>query len=512
MKNLQSNLQCVDIYKTTKKIRVDGESTLPDYCSDIMRVLKAEAMPVITSKKAYIRDNTLFCELEGKVIFNVIYCTDTQESESYSFSEDFSDSSRAEVGNIDADSLCAMLSSDVENVVCKVQSPRRISARAELVLKLGVKANVSFESFVKSDEKIEGIQREVYSTRIASSKDAEFKVSEEIKLPKSCPAMERILSARLELSCDEASAGDNSVNFWGNAAIHCLYLPDSESEGGIQSFYQPLEIKGSVEMDDSRGDMIASVSLIGGALDYEIMSDALGENKVLKVEFGYTAQCMCEENSPIVITEDIYGIGCEATPSYDRRELSRYVGRLSESTAIKEKLPLKKGVRSIEGAMANTTVKDTYFENGELYANCRIGISGLGIGENGAEPIYESFDIALHLNLPSEVAVVSDGLTFELSQTTGFVDARANGDDMSVSFDITTHANMYYNEETSFVSAVDVGETREVRDGVVFYYPVDADTLWTVGKRYGVSREALAKANSLEANGNLRRVLIIPAE
>ncbi len=510
MKNTQINVQGVDIYKTAKKIRIEDDSTLPDYCSDIMRVVKTECIPVITSKKIYVREGTVFCDVSGTAVFNTVYVSDSGSTESYSFSSDFYDTSKADISSADTDSVYAFVNVLSDSTVCKAQSSRRLTVRTDVCLNIDVRANVPFECFAEAEGKTETRKRQASVLKIASSKDAEFRVSEEIKLPKSCPPMERILSAVLTMSLDEAKAGDNSVSFWGNAGFSCVYLPESDTEQGIQSFYQPLEIKGSFEVDDSRSDMAVIAELTGARPEYEILPDGLGENRILKVEFPYTVQCLVEENSLVTLTEDIYGIGCNVAPVYDKREFKKYMGTLRESTAIKEKIPLKKGITSLEGASAEVMLRDTYFENGELFANCRITLNAIGISEEMPCSILESFDTAVHLNLPAEISSYSKDLSFDISQSTGFVDIKAEEGSGNAAFDITTVAHIYYNDNASFVSASDIEESCAVCNDSVFCYPSDSDTLWSVGKRYGVALSALAEANSMGNSEQLKRVMIIP--
>ncbi len=510
MKNTQINVQSADIYKTVKKIRIEDDSTLPDYCSDIMRVIKNECIPVITSKKIYVREGTMFCDVSGTVVFNTVYVSDNGSVESHSFSSDFYDTSKADVSTADADTVYAFVNAFADNTVCKAQSSRRLSVRCDVCLGIDVRANLPFECFADSEGKTESIKRQVNVLKIVSSKDAEFKVSEEIKLPKSCPPMERILSAVLTLSLDEAKAGDNSVSFWGNAGISCVYLPESDSEQGIQSFYQPLEIKGSFEVEDSRGDMSVVARLIGSKPEYEILSDNLGENRILKIDFPYTVQCLVEENSPVTVTQDIYGVGCKVTPVYDNKEFRKYMGTLRETTAIKERIPLKQVISSVEGASAEVTLRDTYFENGELFANCRITVSAIGVSDEMPCQVSESFDTAVHLNLPSEVSSCSKDLSFDISQSIGFVDVKTEDGCGNAAFDITTVAHIYYNDKASFVSASDIEESAVECSDSVFCYPSDSDTLWSVGKRYGVSLSALADANGMGNSEQLKRVMIIP--
>ncbi|MBE6651035.1 MAG: hypothetical protein E7613_06950 [Ruminococcaceae bacterium] len=510
MNNTQKCFQSACIYKASRKMRVEEECTLPDYCSDISRIIKTDAVPCITSKKVYVRDGQLFCDISGKVYFNIIYRTDNGGTESYFVTSELFDSSKTDVSDVDADSVFAFASVTTESSFCKVQSPRRISVRADICLNIDVRANSPFDFYEKGSDTVETVEKQAEVMQIMSFKDEEIRLTEEIKLPKSCPPMERILYVGLSVSLENAKASDNGVSYWGNAGISCIYIPEEGWDSGIHSFYQPIEVKGSIETEDSISDAAVVAELLPVGVEYEILTDSLGENRILKADICYSAHCLVEESCPITLTEDIYGVGCKVTPIYEKGELRKYIGTLREDTAIREKLPLKREFSEVEGVESKVTLRDTHFENGELYADCRVNISGIGVAEDDLSAISEVFDISVRLNLPAEVSGMSEGLGFDMSQWTGFTDASVSGDELSVSFDLMTLAHIYKSVDATYVTDVSIEAQDTHSDETVFCYPCDTDTLWTVGKRYGVGIRELAEANSIAVGDKPKRVMLIP--
>ncbi len=508
MKKSQANEISVDVYNSIKRMKNEGETTLPDYCSDIARVIRAESTPCIRTKKVYQRDGAAVCDVSGETVFDIIYLTDGGAVECYSFTSEFFDSTKIAVSGCDADSVCVFVKPSCENTVCKVQSPRRVSVRCELALDVKAMANKSFDTFSKGESPVETVERTVSGQRMASSCDALFKLTKEIRLPKSCPPMERILSSRVRIIPEGVSVGDNCADFWGNALFYCTYLAEEESGGTIESFCQPIEIKGNVELEDSRRDMSARIVILPLCPECEIASDELGENRVMKLDVGYSVSCLAEENFDMEITEDIYGVGARVSPIYEKREMKSFAGTLSQSTAIKEKFPLKKGIEAIEDMRARAVFKDTYFENGELFANTRIEISGIGITPESPMGISESFDVSLHLSLPSEVSAGGGDLIFDADQWAGFADVRLDGEEYAVAFDVMTLASIYRAENVSYVASADISEEKSEESGMVFYYPAEGDTLWSIGKRYGAARETLAEMNGIDGE-EIKRVIRI---
>lgn len=513
MKTELSTARMAQLYNCSKKIRLEQDSTLPDYCSDIERVISTRAQAFLDSKKVYLRDNTLYCEISGRVCFYVVYLTDTLNTESHTLSCEFSDTVRTDMGNIDPESVSVLVSPSIDNAMCKVQSPRRVNVRADLLLDVRAFANTVFDCYCNGDEKNTQIRKIDIPVSInVAPCDADFKISSEFRLPKSCPPMERILSAGVQLSLENASVSNGVVNFFGNAGVTCMYVPEADSQGNAkpESFYQPIELKGSIECDMAGDDMAATVTATLTDLQYEIISDEFGENRILKTDLSYAVQSNLFENSTLCLTQDIYGVGCCVQPTFDNRIIEQYVGTLRESTAIKEKIPLKRCAQRLEGVVANACVKDTFTENGELFANCRVRISGIGVSDDGDFSFDEDIDTCIHLNLPSEIKNKLDCASYDISQTAGYVDADTDSANASVSFDVVSVADFYIGEEVGFVASAELSECDCKVSGNTFCYPSSEDTLWTVGKRYGVSIDSLCSANSMTDSDPLRRVMAIP--
>ena len=511
MKNTQMNCGCADVYRSDRRIRLEEDSTLPDYCSDIVRVIKVDATPFVGSRKAYVRDGTLFIDVEGNVYFNAVYVTEGGNTESYGFFANYFDSVKSDVANVDPDSISPFITVTAENVVCKVQSPRRIGMKAEVVICADVKGNVTYECFSgKGDGRVEVKEKATVSMRVEDHKDGEFKVSKEVVLPSGLPPMERMLSAKLTLAPESASSGDGKVNYWGNAGITCIYVPeyDGEGRGDIKAFYQPFEIKGSMEMEEATSDMTAFLDMAPVSFDFEIRSDALGENRILNAEFTYGVECIVTENADTIITEDIYGIASRVSPSYDRREFRRFAGTLKDTTALKEQITLKSGIDMLEGADARVQLRDVSVSDGVMTVNSRVTVNAIGMGEDTSCAVSESFDIPLRITVPSDV---TSPVSFDVTQSVGFVDTRTENGNAYVSFELDTVAQLYSGETLTYVATAEVEEEEERRESLLFCYPCETDTLWSIGKKYGVGISALSRANSL-SDQELKRVMVIPTE
>ncbi|MBE6700872.1 MAG: hypothetical protein E7582_03165 [Ruminococcaceae bacterium] len=512
MNNKQINKSIAQLIKTVKRIRVEEDNLLPDYSSDIVRVVRCEGLVSLDSKKINARDGNITLDISGKVDFSVVYVGEGGGVESGFVSVPFFDSLRLPLPNFsfDPESITAIVRPYKESCSCKVQSPRRMSVRGDVALDIEVIANTLVESYVErgeGDYLCESITEEYLSACVVSSHDEEFKISTELKLPKNCPPMERILLTDAKLLPESTSCSDGKMNFWGNCGVLCMYVPETEGEElpTLESFYQPIEVKGTVELPDVTSDTAVLINMSPMSMEYEILADNLGENRILKLDLTYLVQSIFLENTPVSLTHDIYGVGVMAIPEFDTFNFKKYLGSHREINALKERIPLKKEITAVEGAKGEIIVKNAGFDNGAFIADCHMNFSAVGISEDGESQVSDSIDFVLSLNFPSEFFASSSGITFDIEAGVGFVECSVMDGVAEISFDVTTVASVYSTSSVRYVSNLEFSENFETRDSVVFYYPSTEDTLWTVGKRYGVSQKKLLDDNG----GELRRVMVI---
>ncbi len=498
--------------RSERKIRIEGESVFPDYCSDIVRVIRVDTLPCITSKKVYFKDGGVSLELSGRVDMNVVYSSAEGTLEAYGFSVDFADGARLPLSqDTDTESVAVIVTPSVDGVSCKAQSQRKVSVRCELILDTTLKGNRAFEVFLGDellkDGKIEKKSFSVTTARISFLLSDEFDFSEEIKLPAGLPPMERILSCRGKMSLENISPSDNRVSFSSLLSLSCLYLPESEGESvRAESFFQPIELSAVVEADASP-DSAVSGYLSPVLLNYEITTDSFGENRILKVSGSYKGDFLIMENSSLTLAEDAYAVGGDAEVKEGVERFSRFFGTLREETAVREKIPLKSTALRLEDTSAEIKLKGWGFENGRLFADYKVRVSAIGVLENGEVPVDETMELHLYFSLPSELERAKESITPELTATVGYIDTRVQNGDAELSFDVITRADIFLEEERSFVSSVTVTE-RESERKDIFYYPSSSDTLWSVAKHYGVKISELEKKNGI-SDGNLKRVMKI---
>ncbi len=506
------NKSIISLYTPIKKIRVEEEKAFPDYCSDIVRILKTDAVPFVTYEKGVVKDGSVITDVSGRVDFTVVYLGEEGYPESHTFSSEFKDSIKTALpDDSDEETVFTSVNVTVDNIYCKVQNPRRVNVRCDAVIDTKVKANSTFETVDGEKENLERKTEVVSAASLVCCSSETFEFSEEIKLPQSAPLMERILSCKSDINCDSVSVSDGKINFWATLCVNCLYLSESDGEGenSVESFYQPIELSESIECYDITKDSQCILRLTPQSLSVSIATDNLGLNRVLEVKGSYSAHYAVLDDKKIELTTDAYGIGCNALLGEESKIFNSFCGTLRQTTAVRERIPLKESANRIEGMSADVKVTGLNRENERLVADCKVKLCAVGVGEERLSNVSGEIDLTLPLNLPSELATDKNEKSADISVSVGYIDSKVYGDAVEVSFDVTVLADIYTENEKSFISTVTL-ENKETKDQrEVFVYPLVSDTLWTVGKRYKVSQSELEKVNSI-TDGKLKRVMKIP--
>ena len=125
--------------------------------------------------------------------------------------------------------------------------------------------------------------------------------------------------------------------------------------------------------------------------------------------------------------------------------------------------------------------------------------------------ISECFDVRALLNVPDSILknVNVENLMIDACATLSYIDATLDGASLDVSGEILITAGIFEKCRLKFINDAELSPDKEKKQGIIFYYPTDNDTLWSVGKHYGARLEALKEINKIE-DVTLPEVIRIP--
>jgi len=496
------------IYTGEGALRLEEEIILPDYCPDVARLLRVEMTPVIDKSRAYIQDGGVTVSITGGAEFTVIYSSPDGECESYSFTLPVDTSFKKELSRksgIVPDSVALSVSPFTTAASAKPLTSRKLLARGEARLICDVFSNVEYSAYDGATDtgRVECKRGERYAAYLTGCTTSKLSIVQDIKIPPTLPSGAKVLSCTANLSVDSATPARDSATVFMTATFNVLYLSEETGERAAElvSFCQPVEVRERLECDDCAEDSVCRIRACLGGAKCTLECDSFGEMRIFHLELPYTLTCLVLENLPITLVSDAYGIGCESECRASEEEFTRYIGSLSEGCQFKKRISLVSDTDAVHGVEGRARVNSVSFTDSGAVAHLEVLVGAVPEKDGVlSADIRESLEVELPLNVPDSIRaeVKSDETVCDATATLSFVDAQVIGEEIEVSGEITLQAMLWEKSRVKFVEDVVFSEGKERKRNTLFYYPTPDDTLWSVGKRYGVGMNELKEMNKIE--------------
>ena len=508
-----------NLWRGESEIRLEEEISFPDYCSDVVRLLTLEGHAVIDRCRAFLQDGAVNTEISGTVYFTAVYLDEDNECNSYSFSLDFSDNRKKDMGRLPIVPESLFASVVPVHILCnpKVLSPRKLLARCEVKMMHDIFANLSYSAYNSTDDVASGIvdveESTRVMTRIAGRKHEGFSLSEQIKLPATLPSVEKILSSSSSVEVGAVYPSADEVSIEGTMTFKVLYLSEEDEFGekNVVTFYQPLEFKNTLSLDDSSESSVVRVSSWSGNTGAEISTDTFGENRVFTLNSSYTLSCLLMENNENVFVKDAYGIGGDIEVEVADTEYLEFLGTLSEKCSVREEIAESCDCESVENVKVQALCKGVSLNAEGWGADLKVEVSALGKKEGAALcTLKGGFDMRVLFNFPDAIEKKLSGKDafIDVVPVVQVTDCRVLHGALEVLADVSVSCQVYKKDSARYIKSLEYRDGEKKKNGLRFYYPTSDDTLWSVGKRYGVSREKLRAINSLESDTLLSPIRI----
>lgn len=514
--NDKGNHVLVKTYEGRASKEIAAEYNLPDYLPDINRLLKVSAE--ITEESRYLSGDTL--EYDGKLRFSVLYATSDGRLKNATFDTDFSGNTSilGTAGDCDIHFTPA-----VESVSCRLQNPRRLTAKAKLSGDVSVIARTPTAPMISgrlTTEEENALQYRTETVRTTAEADAEelgASVSEDIELDASMTAMEDVIAVELTPFVSDARVTDGKVTYKGEVMANILYLAKGDATEGeatpprYVSFVRSIPVSGEILSDALCEGAVPTVSIRIDNTEFRPRENAFGENRTVEIDFDYSVfvhTYCCEENE---VVTDMYSVDYEST---EEREPLAYetvlYGRAFNFSVGGSTARDDKDFDMIVGSSANAVVESAEKEGNKLIFNGHADVSV--ILTNGAG-VYQSRSFAVPFRAETDGAKTPEAIRI-LSEAFVMSDAvRMDDGNLYADLEILIPYVLFERHTTDTVrqSAVykDKPTVSAVDASLTLYYPTAGEPLWDIAKKYRTTVSALQAANGTVGD-TASSVMVIP--
>lgn len=507
----ENSTALMKVYEGVKHTEITDEFILPDYLPDVRRIIRVDARPKIDGK--FITAGKV--EYEGDVVCTVLFCDEENKLKTVTFTAPFSD--KIELSAED-DECIANLIPLPESISCRMLNPRRVSLRLRIDTAATVWCNRSFSpelsgAFNESDA--EKKERDVDVLKLICSGESGLNASADLEVDGALMQIGEVISCNVDMSFYECKGADDKVLCRGEMPITVFY---STADGEGESYTVLFRKLPIAQVVSAEGVSDAYECMARGSVDevkVNVAENGFGERRIIELDINYRIYLNCVSRDKVTVTEDIYVPGSEVKTETEKQEFCYLAKNYSKNFSVnavftREELNLQSAENVFE-VSAEPRINDVKLSDDGF----RLIVSG--VAPTSAIVKREDGLFSSEYSVPFTAELDADGVPkdFIYNADTVCMCGKGRLDNEKIYTDLEFQINLM----VLGVNSVDVLKKAEFTDAeedtekpqMRFFYPSEGETLWSVGKRFGISQKELCEANKLSGE-KVPEILVIPTK
>ena len=480
---------------------IECDALLPDYCPDIVRILKCSVAPTLTGRRA----SPGKLELEGMAVITVYYVSTGEGVARGEYKVPFS-----RIVEMKADHPAPVLSllARVDYVNCRAVNQRRLDIRGALVL--SVKATGSREEQVTAEGEGMGLQlkrEQTDATRLLGQCVRDTHLTEKVELTHGKPPIQAVIRTGAAARVTEVKQVAGKAVLRGELNLHILY---QTTAGGFDQLEYTLPTNTICELDGLGEESLCDVWQQVTSVTVEPAAAEDGEYRLLAVDAVVESQARGWQPYTARFCSDCYSTKHPCSFRTRAASLTQVSRTFSEAVACKENIPLPENVEAVADLWCDVAGVNIRGEAGGPVAELRLAISMLA--RMGDGQLYY-FDKTLELS--RKVPCEAEGAALEARascQSCGW--SFSANDALEVRCDIALSGVLYSQVRAVLLEDIEVDEKAPREDaaspGLYLYLADPEETLWDIAKRYNTNIDRITGENPEETEAQQRRLLLIP--
>lgn len=485
----KNKLPCLRMIKGDSQMQEQTqELKLSEGMPDVGRILGAWGQLVIRGKEWRMNAVQVSCGVMMWVLYAPEDGSQAQCIESWlplSFQWDIPDSE-------DGTLLCQ---GTVKTADARILSGRKLMLRAGVCMtaQAFVPSQAEYYEPGEVPEDIQLRKKTYTPCLIAEAGEKAMMIDEELMLPGSAPAMDKMIRCSLQPEITEHKVLGDKVVFRGSGLFHMLYRT---TEGALAAWDFEIPISQYAELEREYGHQAtAEVMPFVTALETE-----LAEGGRIRLKAGLSGQYQIYDTPEITVAEDAYSPFREVTVQRETVQLPSARQHSPQTVRIEQTAPFG-GSRAIEG---------------DLTAGCPRLLNREDLAElSGAfQVLYYDPEGQLQagsVHYQQEETVEKDG-TVLWCMPKGRPQILPGMDSTALKGEVTLYQAAASMEEIPMIAELTVGDQTQkdpARPSLILRRPGQQD-LWTLAKENGSTVAAIEQANHLQGDPDPDRMLLIP--
>ncbi len=494
------------IFDKSASIPIDADFSLPDYCPDIVKLLKCRAVSRITSRSV----NGSAVNIEGCVTVTAVYSDNKKRICAYEYQYPFSKNYETDKDCDNAEIHCK---SRCEYLNCRAISGRKIDIHGAIGVSLKVKKRRCTEVISDFDDPMTELKRSKAPAISPIGYNEKYIVlEEEIDVGPGQPNIRSLIRYDAHAVVRETKIITGKVMIKGDVAITLLYCPE---EGDAQSIKSTVPFSQLLEIDGINEDCECECRAELAFIDIKPRFSGDGEEKSFRMNAKLLLCCEGYCNNEVDVVCDAFARKYETDITRCDVDFDRVVKTVNENFSCKKNLDFtENSLCEIIDMWCEAETRNISTENGAL--NVMGCLTACIIAADAEEvPCYYEKNVDFEYTLQLEktdnpihcepkISVVSCGYTLN------------NSSSMELRADLGVSAAVYEYCKMPLITDIKIDTKNPIlhcaAGAMTICFACGGETVWDIAGKYHASVNEIIKINELE-DETLResQMLLIPS-
>ncbi len=471
---------------------IDLEINLPDYCSDIKRILKCFVLPGINS----VQTTGDRASAKGDVIIRLVYVGDNEKIDCYEQSVDLS--TFVDIKNMPENSFVSAKAT-TQFVNCRAASKRRFVVGSSVCVNFSVYSciiNNVCQNCCKAEletkiNKIKAVSKSALSVKM-------FDLSETIALKENAKPIGKILGTDCEIKIDSVKTVSGKILLKGSLDCKITYCSDTK-ERTLEKLCHSLPISQIIEVSGINDDFVCEIKPNISSVAVCPKADSSGNNNLVEFAAKISVLAVGTKEEEVSFVCDCYSTQYETKAEYKTTEFRKCISKLNDKKSVNSVFDFSEqmmkdvlDVKVLDVSHSETSTAAKY----EGKAGVLLGITFCD-SKDKIQYIERNADFNFDCNLSEKY----DKLYCEAEILIQNLSYSVNSSKLTVNFDGNVSGNVFCVISKNVLENCEVDDEKEKCSSsaaVTVYYCSKGENLWEIAKKYNTSEKLIKEENSIE--------------
>ncbi len=471
---------------------IDVDFTLPDYCYDISKIFKCNAVPRITSKS--VNANTV--TVDGNVVITILYCN--KEGRFCSFEYNYPFSKNVELSkDATGSNIFARIKCDYIN--CRAVTGRKVDIHGAAGIFIKVFKRKCREIISDIDDcNIEVNRITTPATVPMGYAEKYLNIEEDLPLGSAQGNIESILKVNSAVCVKETKVINDKAVVKGELALCVLYTPEGTPTPQVLKttlpYSQIVDIDGITDTCscDCKAELVA--------LDIKPKPTSMGEIRCFQLNAKILLTCECYCGNDILVVCDAFSRKYETEMTRKQMSFDRISCSINETYICKKSMDVDFNISSVIDLWCSLQGCSSKFEEENIFLNGTL-LAGLIICDQENIPVYVEKPIDFQYKFPYKCSGGIPHCDPEIEVLScSFTITGANSIEITAQLQI--NCGIYEKNEIYVISDIKSDQSKTLtpkcKGAMVIYYAESGDTVWNIANKYCASVKEITEINGIE--------------